>query len=28
LADGVKAAEAEEQTRVFDVAELLWQAME
>jgi len=28
VADGVKAAEKEEQTKVFDVAEVLWKAME
>ncbi|MDD2510413.1 MAG: heterodisulfide reductase-related iron-sulfur binding cluster [Syntrophomonas sp.] len=28
IADGVKAAEAEENTKVFDVAEVLWKAME
>ncbi|MBC7074521.1 MAG: 4Fe-4S dicluster domain-containing protein [Syntrophomonadaceae bacterium] len=28
LADGVKGAEAEEKTRVYDVAEVLWQAVE
>ena len=28
IADGVKAAEKEEQTKVFDVAEILWKAME
>ncbi|MDD2372090.1 MAG: heterodisulfide reductase-related iron-sulfur binding cluster [Syntrophomonadaceae bacterium] len=28
VADGVKAAEKEEQTKVFDVAEILWKAME
>lgn len=27
IADGVKAAEAEEQTKVFDVAEVVWQAI-
>ena len=26
--DGVKGAEAEQQTKVFDVAEVLWQSME
>ncbi len=28
ISDGVKAAEAEENTKVFDVAEVLWKAME
>ncbi len=28
ISDGVKGAEAEEQTKVFDVAEVLWKAME
>lgn len=28
LSDGVKAAEKEEQTKVFDVAEVLWQSIE
>lgn len=28
IADGVKAAEAEESTKVFDVAEVLWKSME
>ena len=28
LSDGVKAAEAEENTKVFDVAEVLWQSMQ
>lgn len=28
VSDGVKAAEKEEQTKVFDVAEVLWKAME
>jgi Fe-S oxidoreductase len=28
ISDGVKGAEAEEQTKVFDVAEVLWQSME
>lgn len=28
ISDGVKAAEKEEQTKVFDVAEVLWKAME
>jgi Fe-S oxidoreductase/nitrate reductase gamma subunit len=28
IADGVKAAEAEETTKVFDVAEVLWKSME
>ncbi len=28
MSDGVKAAEAEESTKVFDVAEVLWKAME
>ena len=28
ISDGVKAAEAEENTKVFDVAEVLWQTMQ
>jgi len=28
ITDGVKGAEAEEKTKVFDVAEVLWQTMQ
>jgi len=27
ISDGVKAAEAEEQTKVFDLAEVVWQSL-